>query len=72
MFRLAAVLLCLAIPALAHAQAPDTLKKIRDSKTLTIAYRTDALPFSFGRRQAAGRLHGRHLQARGGEPRSSS
>ena len=47
MFRLAAVLLCLAVPALANAQAPDTLKKIRDSKTVTIAYRTDAMPFSF-------------------------
>jgi glutamate/aspartate transport system substrate-binding protein len=47
MFRLAAVLLCLAVPALAHAQVPDTLKKIRGAKTVTIAYRTDALPFSF-------------------------
>ncbi len=47
MLRLAAVLLCLAVPALANAQAPDTLKKIRDSKTVTIAYRTDAMPFSF-------------------------
>ena len=41
----AAVLLA---PALASAApAPDTLKKIRDSKTVTIAYRTDALPFSY-------------------------
>jgi len=47
MLRLAAVLLCLAVPALASAQVPDTLKKIRDSKTVTIAYRTDAMPFSF-------------------------
>ena len=47
MLRLAAFLLCLATPALAHAQAPDTLKKIRDSKSITIAYRTDALPFSY-------------------------
>jgi ABC-type amino acid transport substrate-binding protein len=46
MLRLAALLLCLAAPALVHAQAPDTLKKVRDSKTVTIAYRTDALPFS--------------------------
>ena len=47
MLRLASFLLCLAAPALAFGQAPDTLKKIRDSKTVTIAYRTDALPFSF-------------------------
>jgi len=47
MLRLAALLLCLVAPSLASAQAPDTLKKIRDSKTLTIAYRTDALPFSY-------------------------
>jgi ABC-type amino acid transport substrate-binding protein len=46
--RLAVAVLALAAaPALVHAQAPDTLKKIRDSKTVTIAYRTDALPFSF-------------------------
>jgi ABC-type amino acid transport substrate-binding protein len=43
----AAVLALLAAPALVQAQAVDTLKKIRDSKTVTIAYRTDALPFSF-------------------------
>ena len=31
-----------------QAQQPDaTIKKIRDSKTITIAHRTDALPFSF-------------------------
>ncbi len=47
MLRLAGFLLCLAAPALAFGQAPDTLKKIRDTKTVTIAYRTDALPFSF-------------------------
>jgi ABC-type amino acid transport substrate-binding protein len=47
--RLAVALLAfLAAPALVQAQALDgTLKKIRDSKTVTIAYRTDALPFSF-------------------------
>jgi ABC-type amino acid transport substrate-binding protein len=46
--RLALVLAFLAAPALAQAQgAPDTLKKIRDAKSITIAYRTDALPFSF-------------------------
>jgi ABC-type amino acid transport substrate-binding protein len=46
--RIAALVAFLAAPALLHAQALDgTLKKIRDSKTVTIAYRTDALPFSF-------------------------
>lgn len=45
--RLAALALALSTPALALAQAPDTLKKIRSSKVVTIAYRTDARPFSF-------------------------
>ena len=46
--RLAALAALALAPALATAQAPaDTLKKIRDTKTVTIAYRTDALPFSF-------------------------
>ena len=48
MKRLAAVLAILALPALVHAQALDgALRKIRDSKSITIADRTDALPFSF-------------------------
>lgn len=48
MIRLAAAIAMLVLPALVHAQALDgTLKKIRDTKTVTIAYRTDALPFSF-------------------------
>jgi len=48
MTRIVAALLLLAAPALAGAQTVDgTLKKIRDSKTITIAYRTDALPFSY-------------------------
>jgi len=47
MLRFAALLMLLAAPALVHAQAPDTLKKIRDAKTIAIAYRTDALPFSY-------------------------
>jgi glutamate/aspartate transport system substrate-binding protein len=47
MLRIATFLLCLAIPALVQAQTPDTLKKIRDTKSVAIAYRTDALPFSF-------------------------
>lgn len=44
---LAAVLLA---PTLVFAQGTPIegrLKKIRDSKTITVAYRTDALPFSF-------------------------
>jgi ABC-type amino acid transport substrate-binding protein len=46
--RLAVLAAVLAVPALARAQALDgRLKKIRDTKTVTIAYRTDALPFSF-------------------------
>ncbi len=45
---LLAVVALLALPALVQAQTLDgRLKKIRDSKTITIAYRTDALPFSF-------------------------
>ena len=48
MIRLAAAIAALVLPALVHAQALDgALKKIRDTKTITIAYRTDALPFSF-------------------------
>jgi ABC-type amino acid transport substrate-binding protein len=47
MKRLAVAFALLALPALALAQAPDTLRKIRDAKSITIAYRTDALPFSF-------------------------
>ena len=46
--RIVAFAASLAIPVLVHAQAlDDTLRKIRDSKTVTIAYRTDALPFSY-------------------------
>jgi ABC-type amino acid transport substrate-binding protein len=49
--RLALLAAAFLVPALASAAGapPDTLKKIRDSKTVTIAYRTDALPFSFER-----------------------
>lgn len=47
MFRIAIAVAFLAAPALTCAQAPDTLRKVRDSKSITIAYRTDALPFSF-------------------------
>jgi glutamate/aspartate transport system substrate-binding protein len=50
MFTLIAAL-CLA-PTIALAQAASTalegrLKKIQDSKTISVAYRTDAIPFSF-------------------------
>jgi ABC-type amino acid transport substrate-binding protein len=48
MIRIAAAVAVLVLPALVHAQALEgTLKKIRDTKTITIAYRTDALPFSY-------------------------
>ena len=48
MKRLVVAVALLVLPALVHAQAVDgALRKIRDSKTITVAYRTDALPFSF-------------------------
>jgi glutamate/aspartate transport system substrate-binding protein len=48
MNRLIVLLVLLAAPAFAPAQALDgTLKKIAGSKTVTIAYRTDALPFAY-------------------------
>jgi ABC-type amino acid transport substrate-binding protein len=41
------LLLAALLPAMTHAQATDkALQRIRDTKTVTIAYRTDALPFS--------------------------
>lgn len=46
MFRFAAAVAFLVVPALVQAH-DDVLKKIRDTKTVTIAYRTDARPFSF-------------------------
>jgi ABC-type amino acid transport substrate-binding protein len=53
--RTVALVAFLVAPALLHAQGYDTLKKIRDSKTVTVAYRTDALPFSFEKdKQPAG------------------
>ena len=55
MIRIAALVAFLVAPALLHAQGYDTLKKIRDSKSVTVAYRTDALPFSFEKdKQPAG------------------
>lgn len=47
MIRLFAALVLLAVYATPHAQTVDTLKKIAASKTITIAHRTDALPFSY-------------------------
>jgi ABC-type amino acid transport substrate-binding protein len=48
MIRIAAALLFLFVPSLLSAQdASPTLKKIRDGKTVTVGYRTDALPFSY-------------------------
>ena len=44
--RLAALAVLLATPVLAHG-LDGRLKKIHDTKTVTIAYRTDALPFSY-------------------------
>jgi ABC-type amino acid transport substrate-binding protein len=48
MIRSIALLVLLAASSIAHAQVVDgTLKKIAESKTVTIAYRTDALPFAY-------------------------
>lgn len=48
MIRIATAVLALVAAASVQAQTVEgTLKKIRDSKTVTIAYRTDALPFSY-------------------------
>src|SRR5688572_8794189 len=48
MLRLFAALVLFAACAVPHAQTVDgTLKKIATSKTVTIAHRTDALPFSY-------------------------
>jgi ABC-type amino acid transport substrate-binding protein len=42
------LLLAALLPAVTHAQTTDkALQRIRDTKTVTIAYRTDALPFSY-------------------------
>jgi ABC-type amino acid transport substrate-binding protein len=42
------LLLAALLPAMAHAQATDkALQRIRERKTVTIAYRTDASPFSY-------------------------
>jgi len=42
------LLVAAALPAMTHAQPTDkTLQRIRDSKAINIAYRTDAPPFSY-------------------------
>lgn len=43
---LAALVLAL-VPALAVAQSADRLKRIKETKTIAVAHRTDATPFSF-------------------------
>ena len=46
------VLALLLFAGAVHAQAPDgRLKKIADSKTINVAYRADAIPFSFTNEQ---------------------
>jgi ABC-type amino acid transport substrate-binding protein len=49
MFRRLAILAVAAlfVPALANAQVDGHLKKIKESKTVAVAYRSDASPFSF-------------------------
>src|SRR5215510_1251938 len=48
MTRIFTALILLAAPAFLTAQTLDgRLKKIADSKTISLAYRTDALPFAF-------------------------
>ena len=58
MTRLATLLLALLAASLAHAQALDgRLKRIADTGTIAIAYRSDAAPFSFteeGRKEPIG------------------
>jgi ABC-type amino acid transport substrate-binding protein len=48
MIRLVALVALLAAPAVLHGQALESkLKKISESSTILVAYRTDALPFSY-------------------------
>lgn len=57
MLRFAAFALALLLaPVLGHAQADGALKKIKSSKTVAVAYRSDAVPFSFvdGSKQPSG------------------
>jgi ABC-type amino acid transport substrate-binding protein len=47
MIRFLAGLFAVAFALCAQAQTADTLKKIRDAKTIALGYRTDSPPFSF-------------------------
>jgi ABC-type amino acid transport substrate-binding protein len=48
MHRILIAVLALALPALGNADdGASAIKKIRSTKTVTMAYRTDAVPFSF-------------------------
>jgi hypothetical protein len=48
---------------MASAPFDGALKKIQETKTISVAYRTDALPFSFeGPGQEPRRLHRRPVQ----------
>lgn len=48
MIRIAAVALALLLaPLMGHAQSDGALKKIKSAKTVAVAYRSDAPPFSF-------------------------
>src|SRR5579862_4258906 len=42
-----ALLIAVGVHATAEAQAADTLKKIRDSGTITLGYRESSVPFAF-------------------------
>jgi len=44
---LAAIVLSAVIAPAAHAQAPDTLKKIKAAGSITVAFAGDSLPFSY-------------------------
>ena len=44
---LAAIVLSAVIAPAAHAQAPDTLKKIKAAGSITVAFSGDSLPFSY-------------------------
>jgi ABC-type amino acid transport substrate-binding protein len=47
MMKLAVALLGIGLALGAHAQSADTLKKIREGRTIHLGYRTDSPPFSF-------------------------
>ena len=45
--KLLGALVLALVPALAAAQPADRIKRIKDTKTIAVAHRTDAVPFSF-------------------------